>query len=238
MRDVSKMTSQNAPPASDDADNQSHAEHPVTEKKIRREQQRTIETKRSIIEAALREFAEKGFDGASTRSISEQANVNHRLISHHFGGKDNLWKATAEHVFGAYAQRLRDRYRGLRGVDEPVLLRLMLREFILFSAKVPQLHRFMVQANEGDRERLDWLIANFLRPGISLELQLLRKAQDAGLVRAGDVLHLRYLFIGAATSVFTLSAEYKQISGKDPFDKNFIDEHVDMVLTLFMSPAP
>ena len=138
-------------------------------------------------------------------------------------------------MFGAYAERLRERYRGLNGVDEPVLLRLMLREFILFSAKVPQLHRFMVQANEGDRARLDWLVTNFLAPGIALELRMLRKAQSLGLLRRGDVLHLRYLFIGAATSVFTLAAEYKQVAKQDPFDEKFLDKHIDMVLSLFMT---
>lgn len=209
---------------------------PAVKKRVRREQQRALDTKQAIIEAALREFADKGFDGASTREIAEQAKVNHRLIGHHFGGKDALWQATARYVFGAYAQRLRKRYRGLNGVDEPVLLRLMLREFIIFSAKMPQLHRFMVQTNEGDSARLDWLVTNYLAPGTAVELRLLRKAQNAGVLREGDVMHLRYLFIGAATSVFTLAAEYQKVAGQDPFDDKFVDKHVDTVLSLFMTP--
>lgn len=209
---------------------------PQAKKRIRREQQRALDTKQAILNAALREFADKGFDGASTREIAERAGVHHRLIGHHFSSKDNLWQVTAEYVFGAYAMQLRERYRGLNGVDEPVLLRLMLREFILFSAKVPQLHRFMVQANEGDRSRLDWLVTNFLAPGIALELRMLRKAQQLGLLRSGDVLHLRYLFIGAATSVFTLAAEYRQVAKQDPFDEKFLDKHIDTVLSLFMIP--
>ena len=212
------------------------AVQPAGKKRVRREQQRALDTKQAILDAALREFADKGFDGASTREIAERAGVNHRLIGHHFSSKDNLWQVTAEYVFGAYAMRLRERYRGLNGVDEPVLLRLMLREFILFSAKVPQLHRFMVQANEGDRSRLDWLVTNFLAPGITLELRMLRRAQKSGLLRRGDVLHLRYLFIGAATSVFTLAAEYRQVAKQDPFDEKFLDKHIDTVLSLFLTP--
>jgi TetR/AcrR family transcriptional regulator len=211
------------------------AAKPPAKKRVRREQQRSLDTKQAIIDAALRAFADKGFEGASTREIAELADVNHRLIAHHFGGKDSLWQATAKYVFGTYAQRLRKRYRGLSGVDEPVLLRLMLREFIIFSAKVPQLHRFMVQANEGDRTRLEWLVANYLAPGIALELKMLRRAQNSGLLRTGDVMHLRYLFIGAATSVFTLAVEYQQISGENPFEDKFVDRHVDMVLSLFLT---
>ncbi|MGB3625612.1 MAG: TetR/AcrR family transcriptional regulator [Henriciella sp.] len=203
----------------------------------RREQQRAIDTKQAILTSALREFADKGFEGASTREIAERADVNHRLIGHHFGSKELLWKATAKEVFGTYVLKQRERYQGLDGVDQPILLRLMLREFILFSARVPQLHRFMVQANESANERLSWLIENHLAPGISLDLLLLKKAQDAGMLRDGDVMHLRYLFIGASTSVFTLAEEYKFMSKQDPFNEKFIEQHVDMVLSLFLTEA-
>ncbi len=203
----------------------------------RREQQRAIETKQAILEAALREFAGKEFDGASTREIAERANVNHPLIGHHFGSKELLWKATAKDIFGHYVRQQRERYKGLDGVDQLVLLRLMLREFILFSAKVPQLHRFMVQANDGGEDRLEWLIKQHLAPGISMDLMLLKKAQQAGMLRPGDVMHLRYLFIGAATSVFTLAEEYEFMSKQDPFDDAFVEKHVEMVLSLFLTSA-
>ena len=205
--------------------------------RTRREQQRAIETKQAILDAALHEFARKGFDGASTREIAERAGVNHRLIGHHFGNKELLWKATARDIFGRYVHRQRERYKGLDGVDQPVLLRLMLREFILFSARVPQLHRFMVQANDGGEERLEWLIKNHLAPGISMDLMLLRKAQEAGMLRSGDAMHLRYLFIGAATSVFTLSEEFEFMSKQNPFDDEFVEKHIEMVLSLFLTSA-
>lgn len=209
----------------------------LTGPRKRREQKRAIETKRAILEAALREFADKGFDGASTRQISANADVNHRLIGHHFGTKEGLWRATARHVFGAFSRQLQERHANLTGVDEPVLLRLMLREFILFSARIPHLHRFMVQANRGERKRLDWLIKHHIAPGMSLELDLLKKAQDVGMLRKGDVVHLRYLFIGAATSIFTLAGEYQRISKQDPFDEKFVDAHADMVLSMFLQPT-
>lgn len=205
--------------------------------RTRREQQRAIETKQAILDAALHEFARKGFDGASTREIAERASVNHRLIGHHFGNKELLWKATARDIFGRYVHRQRERYKGLDGVDQPVLLRLMLREFILFSARVPQLHRFMVQANDGGEERLEWLIKNHLAPGISMDLMLLRKAQEAGMLRSGDAMHLRYLFIGAATSVFTLSEEFEFMSKQNPFEDAFVEKHIEMVLSLFLTSA-
>jgi len=35
---------------------------------------------------------------------------------------NNLWQVAVKYVSGAHAKRLRERHRGLNGVDEPVLL--------------------------------------------------------------------------------------------------------------------
>jgi TetR/AcrR family transcriptional regulator len=203
-------------------------------KTARREQQRAIDSKQAIVSAALSEFADYGFEGVSTRGIAQRAGVNHRLINHYFGTKEGLWKATTDYVFGLYVERLRRRQEGLEGVDEPILLRLMLREFILFSAEVPEFHRFMMQANQGDAKRLAWLVRKHLATGAAAEIALLERAQKAGLFEEGEAAHLRYLFIGAATSVFTFAAEFKKIAGTDPFNEEFVSRHVDMVLSLFM----
>lgn len=44
-----------------------------------------------IIEAARIEFAEKGFDVATTRDIAEQAKVNQAMIHYYFGSKKQLY---------------------------------------------------------------------------------------------------------------------------------------------------
>src|SRR5438128_918554 len=69
------------------------------EKPPRREQQRTIETRRAILDAALNEFAERGFEGASVRRIGERAGLEYTLITYHFKNKDTLWRAVAIDAF-------------------------------------------------------------------------------------------------------------------------------------------
>ena len=54
------------------------------------------ETRTRIIEAASRLFAEKGFVGATTRAIAEEAEVNEVTLFRHFGSKENLVKAIME----------------------------------------------------------------------------------------------------------------------------------------------
>ena len=47
-------------------------------------------TRKAIIEAAMRGFAEKGFAATSTREIAALAGTNIASISYHFGGKEGL----------------------------------------------------------------------------------------------------------------------------------------------------
>jgi TetR/AcrR family transcriptional regulator, regulator of cefoperazone and chloramphenicol sensitivity len=48
-------------------------------------------TKARLLEAAGREFAEKGYEGATIRSICTRAGVNPAAVNYHFGDKDQLY---------------------------------------------------------------------------------------------------------------------------------------------------
>ncbi|WP_211370669.1 TetR/AcrR family transcriptional regulator [Nonomuraea turkmeniaca] len=50
-------------------------------------------TKARILQAALEEFAAKGFAGARVNEIAAKAGVNKQLISYYFGGKEGLYQA-------------------------------------------------------------------------------------------------------------------------------------------------
>ena len=72
---------------------------PTTRKFKRREQQRAIETRLMILDAALTEFAQRGFEAASIRRIAERTRLQHPLVTYHFKSKLILWRAVAEHAF-------------------------------------------------------------------------------------------------------------------------------------------
>lgn len=206
----------------------------VEKKPVKRsEQGRAQETKSKILEAALTEFANSGFNGVSTRAIANKAGVNHTLISHHFGSKDALWKATAEWVFDTYTKQFFERREALNGVEVHAMMRVLIKDFIEFCAKLPDFHRFMMQANQGDSERLNWLTDRFLKSGADAELGILQQAQELGLMPKGDCLHIRYLFIGAATSIFTFAPEFTRLSGKNPFSDAMLEQHIDYLTRLF-----
>jgi len=50
-------------------------------------------TRASIMRAAFKQFAEKGYKGASIAAIAKAAKVRKSLIQYHFGTKEQLWDA-------------------------------------------------------------------------------------------------------------------------------------------------
>ena len=57
------------------------------------------ETARTILTAAVGEFARQGFTKATVRSIASAAGVSPGLVIHHFGSKEALRSACDDHVF-------------------------------------------------------------------------------------------------------------------------------------------
>jgi len=64
----------------------------------RRPQERAEATRRKLVEVALKEFSERGFDAVTVRDIEGAAGVQRNLLSYHFGNKEEMWKAAAAHV--------------------------------------------------------------------------------------------------------------------------------------------
>jgi AcrR family transcriptional regulator len=56
-------------------------------------------TREAILAAARAEFTALGYDGATLRGIAQKAHVNHAMILHFFGSKDDLFVAALEWPF-------------------------------------------------------------------------------------------------------------------------------------------
>ena len=72
----------------------------------RRQQDRGAQTRERLILAGLDIFGRVGFEAASTREIARRAEANLAAILYHFGGKEGLHKAVAEHVASEIGGRI------------------------------------------------------------------------------------------------------------------------------------
>ena len=58
------------------------------------------QTRAALVLAALKLFGRQGFDGTSTREIAAEAKANIGSIAYHFGSKEGLRAAAADHIVG------------------------------------------------------------------------------------------------------------------------------------------
>ena len=200
-----------------------------------RPQRRSLETREKLVAAAVQAFAAHGFEGATTREIARRAGVALAALPYHFTTKEALWRAAADRIFGLLTDTFRRRLAGLEGVDAPTRLRLILRDFVRFAAKHPELHRFMIQAGIARTPRLEWLVETHIRPLYDFVRGTIETAQREGLLPLGRPEHLHYMLIGAAASVYALGAEFELLSGVDPADEALVTEHVAALERLFLA---
>jgi AcrR family transcriptional regulator len=205
---------------------------------VRKRQARAIETRASIISAATEEFAALGFNGATTRSIATRAEVPHNSVVYHFETKLGVWQAVMQQALSWYQSAFEKRWEGLRGVNPVETLRLLQADFIRTAATHPELHWLMSHEAGQGSDRLEWLIHQLLENSFEKWRGLILAAQVAQCYVDGDPLHLHYLFIGAAGRIFMLSAEVEKVLKRDPFDPDFVDEHIRLVNNLFFREPP
>ena len=202
----------------------------------RRSKEEAARTRERIELAALATFARVGFGAASLREIAADAGVTQQLITYHFETKLGLWKAVAGRIFGELDAVLSERDRGLEGVSEPERLRLLAREYLYWSAEHPEVARFMMHEGATRGPRLTWLVEHHVGPLFERIRSGIAAAQAAGVAPSGDPTHLGYLLIGA-TALFSQSAEFELLTGRDVHAPDVIEAHTELVLRLLLPGA-
>jgi AcrR family transcriptional regulator len=189
-------------------------------------------TRDRILAAALDLFADRSFEGATTREIAAHAGVAQPLLNYHFHSKDELWSASVDGLFGELNRALGARLEGLRGVDDLVVAKLMVREFIYFSAAHPQLHRIITQECKADNARMDWLVDTHIRPLYEMTVSIVSRLVERGAMPAISPTHLYYVVTGAGATMFVLAPECRRLGGFDPLEHDAVEAHADAVTTL------
>ena len=195
-------------------------------------------TRQALLDAALDLFAERGFDGASTRLIAERAGVAQPLLNYHFAGKFELWQAAVDDLFRRFrestASRLCASEGDSDGADDADVARSMIRHFVEFSANNPQLQRIVMQESTQPGPRLDWLVDTHVRPLYENAMTMFERLARRGDIEAVDPAHFYYLLVGAGATVFVMGAECRRLTGSDPFAPDFVAAHADLVVDLLM----
>src|ERR1700761_4519949 len=205
----------------------------------RAEQQRAIETRAAILDAAIAEFAERGFEGASIRVIADRLGLQHPLITYHYRSKDILWRAAAEHAF----TQIRAGWDTLapENSDMPPLARLREEYATLFRYTVafPEFHRFMRQEAFTNNPRLKWVAETVLAPLLGRLIPQIVAAQDMGALPRIDPIVFHYMMVSLTATLAGFGPEMRITSGLLAEDPTVIEAYWRLVdATVFGACAP
>lgn len=201
--------------------------------KVRKRQGRSQETRNKILAAATAEFSTSGFDGSTSRSIAERAEVPHGLVIYHFETKLGIWRAVMEKAITDFHNELAGEAERHRDSDAVTALRALQRVFVHMAAARPELNWLISHEMGRESDRLSWLLEKIAGRDIDLAIDLIRRAQREGRFIAGDPAHLHFLFVGAASRVFLMPTEIQRTMGCSPFDEAFLDQHLALCQSLF-----
>jgi AcrR family transcriptional regulator len=190
-----------------------------------------------IVAAAIDLFSERSYDGATTRDIAARAGVTQPLVNYHFRSKEELWRAAVDALFDRLNRTMYERTHGLRGVDEVTTAKLLVREYIVFSARNPQLHRIITQESKADGPRMDYLVDRHVRPIYERTIALFESLTDAGVMPDIPAAHLYYILTGAGPTMFVLAPECRRLTALDPLSDDVVEAHADAVCRLLFGSA-
>lgn len=193
-------------------------------------------TRTALLDAAVREFAAHGFEGASTRDIARVAGVHQPQINYHFSSKLDLWRAAVDHLF---AELSSDVAAATTGIDDDCdRLAAMIRAVVRHAARRPELNRMMVKESSVVSERLTWLVDRHVRNAFEQHSRRWSSLRAEGLVADLDPLDAFYLLLGAATLLYTNAPEARLLTDTEPSDPDRVDAHADAIVAMFLRPVP
>lgn len=191
------------------------------------------DTREGILRAALHAFAQKGFDGASTRDIAAGAGVNHGLLRHYFGAKQKLWQAAVDLAFADMQASLDALLADPSIPDGRERAARVIRSHVHYVAEHPEFVRLMFEEGKRRGPRMRWMVDRHVRPLYDAVRALLARG---GLAFEIPPIHFFYVLAGAAGALFHQAEECRRVSGVDPFEPAVVEEHVRVLERLLLGP--
>ena len=190
------------------------------------------QTRKKILDAAVIAFASQGFEGASTRTIAEEAEVTQGLLTYHFPSKDELWRAAAERIFALVDEQVIRPTANLPAGTDAETGRESIKLYVRFVANHPEMFQFMIDAQADPDGRSPWLVETYLRP---LYEQFARRMVEFNpSVDAERVPHVFYVMVGAGSAVFALKDEAMRLCDLDVVSPASIEAHAELVARLLI----
>jgi AcrR family transcriptional regulator len=134
-----------------------------------------------VMAAAIEAFSVHGYNGVSLRTVNDELGVSRNLLYQRFGSKADLWRAAVDWAFRPLVERLEA--ADDESADPMVRLRLLILNFIEYSATRPYLSRIVTVESATATDRLEYLYRNYIQPIGARFMSLFELLRDQGRIK-------------------------------------------------------
>ncbi|MBC7691463.1 MAG: TetR/AcrR family transcriptional regulator [Methylotenera sp.] len=193
------------------------------------------DTREALLSAARTVFARRGYDGATVKELAEAAGVNVSLVSYHFEGKENLYRACVER-FGIDRLAAAERMLKVPESVEDLRLRIQLfcEEFLLCHVQEPDLSTIIHRECGGEMILIKDIFINVFVKVFETLIRFFEGARARKLIRADVDCHIHsMLFMGSLTNIVRMDSLHLELfhsSIKDPAYRESIVQQISKSL--------
>jgi AcrR family transcriptional regulator len=198
-------------------------------------EQESADSKEKLLLAARKLFARHGFDGTTVRALAQEAGTNVCMVSYHFGGKDELYRACLDHYGRLRLGATEHLLEPCKSAAEfRIRLSIFLRNLIDSVATNPDVHRMISAELEKGLPNARSVFEDTLLVALKRLVEFFKDAQLAGIVRADlDGFHLAsmvYSTVGYLSRIETITSRYFRMSLSDPAQRERTAEQLTDIL--------
>jgi len=196
------------------------------------------QTRQAILDAAVREFAVEGIEGARTQAIARAAGVNNALLYYYFRDKEALYGAVLDHVFTGLKQATDGALNSPLPPGEKVLAYAAAHfDYIAKFPLYPRLaQRCMMGPGRAGSPQVRRIVRTHFAPIFSRLAQVLKEGIAAGEFRPVDAAQFIPSMIAVIVFYFGVLPIFEQITGNDPLSSRSLEARRAAVLD-FVSAA-
>jgi AcrR family transcriptional regulator len=159
-------------------------------------------TRRALVEAAERLFADRGFADTPTEVVVQAAGVTRGALYHHFRDKTDLFRAVYEHLEQRMIARIED---AVKGLTDPIAVLRKGSEAFLDACLDPAVKRIVLLDGPSVLGWETWRELD-MSYGLGMVTAVLEMAMQAGAIKRAPIEPLAHVLLGGLTSAAMLMA--------------------------------
>ena len=114
----------------------------------------------------------------------------------------------------------------------------MIRRFVRFAARHPELNQIMVHEATAETARLKWMTARHVKPLYDTVRPLWRRLRRAGIAAPIDDRLFHYVMVGAASLVYVNAPEARLLTGIEPAARRWVEIHAEGLVGMLLPNSP